>query len=472
MCQSQGQSHGPEPRAHGRSMIAAIAIAGIGLQMALSGCNTRSTAPANTRPARAETASLEPATVPAVQGNPANDPAPPLLTVVYPGAPCALTAAGRCRGGRGGDEPYLPFTLPANRPIDVMFDRPMAAATLVLGTGCGSGAVRIETLGPGGTCTGVVPGTMTVRERGLRFWPATPWVPGRSYRLILAAGTDDRCDPGELCSRDGLPLNTDPLEGAAGSGGPPAVMMFTGAPASDNTYALLRFVPAADNRVAAAITGRGGIVQAVSIDQPDCLPATAEIEGCVQLAADLAVSVGPVRTSCIIGQNEQGQSIMVPACLPVRIFPAILYGSPLILDARVSALGTIDDLSTGRQVMRLGERGGTPISGYIIRRTGAPGLWFVADLDLYMDAPDLSILGGAVRHDLRSKSLSMRVEGPVTLVDDRVGITLTNTTPTPLRVNVSALLSGRIDMLIPAGTMRLELTGEQAAGLDIRDRLP
>src|SRR5262249_52247143 len=59
----------------------------------------------------------------------AHQDTPPLLLTVVPGAPCAVTGStvdspGHCVGGKDSDIPYLPFTLPANRKIDVYFNQP------------------------------------------------------------------------------------------------------------------------------------------------------------------------------------------------------------------------------------------------------------------------------------------------------------------------------------------------------------
>ena len=387
----------------------------------------------------------------------------------YPGAPCALVdpgpaSPGPCQGGEDG-EGYLSFVLPATRNIEIGFDKPIDPATLELGTECGTGNVRVETLGPDGACTGVVPGTLSIRERGLGFAPAVPWIPDQVYRVVLIAGRDRRCDPGDICGVDGLPLNTNPLAGtgADAAGGPPAVVVFTGAPATDDALLLLSTVPLPEeaqpggSRVPLAIRGTGGIVSDASFAQADCLPGTPQVEGCVYVTADLPVSIGSLQTDCIIERGQQRAPLMAGLCIPVRIHPAILYGTSLTLDADVVGLGLISDLNTGPLVMRLRETPNEPIIGYI---TGSPegNLRLMADLNLYLDAPDLRILGGLASHDLRSKPLSLSIVGPVAFFEDgRVVIEATNTRSANFEVGVSALLGGSIRMRIPAGTVELRL---------------
>lgn len=422
-------------------------------------------------------------------------PTPPLMTMLYPGVPCALTdpgpeSPGRCQGGKSNDGGYLPFELPANRNIEIAFDAPMDPATLVLGTDCDTGTVRVEMLDPAGTCAGPVPGALMVRERGLRFVPAAPWTPGQVYRITLVAGSNDDCDPGDICGQNRLPLNTNPLAGTGQDegGGPPAVIAFTAVPPTDDSLLLSSTVPRTDvngngfpdhgevprdqNRVAVAITNTGGIIDDARFDQPDCLPDTARVEACSYLSAELPVSIGAARTSCTIGEDEQGAPITVDRCVPVRIYPQILYGTSLTMDADVVGLGAVDDLRTGRLIMRLREARDQPIIGYIIDDPDGTSR-FLVDMELYLDAPDLSILGGLASHDLRSKRVSMSLAGPVWFLEDgRIAITLTNTRAAAFRVRVSAAIGGHIDMQIPAGALGLQLAGETAAGSDLRGRLP
>lgn len=426
------------------------------------------------------------------------DPTPPVLTMFYPGAPCALTAPGpeapgHCQGGRSSDDDYLPFTLPANRFLEIAFDKPVDPATLVLGTDCNTGAVRVEALDRAGACARAVPGSLIVRERGLRFVPADPWQPGQVYRATLIAGTDRACDPGEICGQNRLPLNSDPLAGTGpgAGGGPPAASAFTATPATDDPLVRLSLEPAADvngngfldpgeiardqNRVAVTITGTDGVVTSARIDQEDCLPGTPGTQGCVYLTADLPIAIGTLQRDCTIGQDEQGTPVvpvMIDRCVPVRIHPGLLFGTALTMDAEVLFVGELDNLRTGRLIIRLRERGDAPITGYIIEEPDGSSR-FVVTLDTYMDAPDLYILGDTAGHDIQSKPVPLTLEGPVSFLEGgRLVIDLTNTRAVPLRIEVSAGLRGSIDMEIPVNGVALRLTSQPAAGSDLQGRLP
>ena len=91
-------------------------------------------------------------------------------------------------------------------------------------------------------------------------------------------------------------------------------------------------------------------------------------------------------------------------------------------------------------------------TGYIIIEPGQKDPQLVLHQRVWIDAPDLSILGGTISHDMASKPLEFDLKGPVSfLPDGRMKVAVRNLADADLSVNISALLSGRIDMRIPAG---------------------
>ncbi|MFZ5444394.1 MAG: Ig-like domain-containing protein [Myxococcota bacterium] len=409
-------------------------------------------------------------------------PAPPIVTAAFPGAPCALvrassTAPGSCAGGKNSDAPYLPFTLAANLDARVQFSQPMNAASVTLGTTCGSGSVRVERLDAAGACVGVVRGTLRVEDRQLRFTPDAPWTAGTRYRLTLVGGNNDSCGAGELCSRAGKPLNTDPLAGAKGGqgGGPDLVIGFTGAPPTEDNLQPLESNPFADqngngqldaeedatdeNRAAMEISGRGGVVTAASLNGPDCVQERPGQQSCSYLHATLPVTVDGVRAQCPIDAQGRPSTAAVP-CIEVRVFPNTILGTSLSMNTTAIGIVPLNDLPTGALVMRIRETG-APAYGFILTEAGKSAPQFVINQKIYLDAPDLSILAGTVPHDLSSKELDVTLKGPVTFrADGRMDVALRNTEDVTLTVNISALLiPGRIEMTIPAGQMRITLAG-------------
>lgn len=404
----------------------------------------------------------------------------PMVTSVHAGAACTLTGSsyaspGRCAGGLGGDNTYLPFNMPADGFLDVQFNQVMNQNTLVLGGSCGSGRVRIERLNDAGTtCTGVVAGTLTPDTRALRFKPTEPWVDGATYRLTLVGGGNATCDSAtEVCGNNNLPLNPDPLNGAqAGdAGGNNLVVYFRGAPAAEDqsVYLPLKLEPFTDingngfvnagevarvqNSAQVTVTGTGGIVTGASVVGDNHL----------YLNGSLPVTVG-LPEPLVVDGSTWGMTLAGTEQIPVRVNPGVLYGTSITLNA--AAIGiSIGNVDTNINVLRLRETG-SPILGYIVEEAGVAEPQFIADMNLYMDAPDMSILGGLASHDLNSKSLRAVVRGPITFEEDgRIVITLANVAAINLTVNISALgLPGNINLRIPANAMKLRLIGNPLKG--------
>lgn len=411
-----------------------------------------------------------------------DDPTPPLLTSIYPGVPCALTdvteeQAGRCEGGNDEDEPYAPFALPANRSITATFDKPIQQNSLTLGPACGSGSVRVEHMDGAGACLESVAGTLVKRERGLTFTPNEPWQVGEPYRLVLISGTNSSCGNGEICATNGQPFNPDALNGSEGGdgGGPTMIASYVGAPATEDTFvptATFPFtdvngngfvdpgeIPRDENRAALVVTDTTGVIPGVSIPN-DCIPSTPEEEGCMYISASMPVSMEEVQSNCTIGTDDDGNPIVVDTCVPVRIFPQIIYGTSVTME-----LLSLLDIETGRTVLRMREDLDEPSRGYVIEdpETDAPKL--IASLAVYMDAPDMSIpLAG---HDLESKPLTISISGPIAFeADGRMKISASNDQDIDVRVEIDfiGLGLGGIELRIPAGAMRLQLMSQPLKG--------
>jgi Bacterial Ig-like domain len=404
--------------------------------------------------------------------------APMTVASVYPGAPCALTggnptAAGRCAGGAGGDSMYRPFALPANETIEVSFTQSPRRTSVVRGTACNQGAVRVEQMDAAGTaCVSVVAGSLRVRDRGIAFIPDVPWIPGTRYRLTLVSGDDDNCGTGELCGANGVAPSFDPLSGTDNgeAGGPALVINFLGEMPTKSTFMLANTARYTDingngfregaepirdeNRAALRVVSTDGIISSASFTSPDCLPNVPGVQACMYLSGAMPVQMGELSTTCPLPDGTAAAS-----CIPVALSPQAMYATSVGLDA--VALITISN-DTGTSVMRVRD-GATPVMGYIIERNGEPTL--VAKLDLYMDAPDLSIPLSS--HDLHSKPLSVSLTGPVKfLPDGRISMALTNTAAMPVKITISAPIvgDGTVNLEVPAGEMKLQLISPALRG--------
>ncbi len=405
---------------------------------------------------------------------------PIAAVAVSPGVPCALTgetgtSPGRCSGGAMADDLYRPFTLERDRPIEVELSAPLRRTSAALGTACGTGSVRVEALSAGGGCVGAVPGTLLVRDRGLTFIPDEPWADGARYRFALVSGPDEDCDAGELCGANGVAASFDPLAGAenADAGGPNLEIDFTGTAPTGATAVLAQTLPWTDingsgvveagevprdeNRAAMKITGVTGEVTSAEFTSPDCLPGSPETEACMYLLGALPVALGEVTMDCPLPGGGSA-----PACVPVVMTPQPMYATSISMHAVVSNVIPIDE-DTNTAVMRIREPASGPVTGYIIDGGGAPKL--VVALDLYMDAPDMTL--PLTQHDLHSKPLSVSLEGPVSfLPDGRIAIATSNTADLPVEVTISSSIGevGRVQMVVPKGEMKLQLVSAPLRG--------
>lgn len=403
--------------------------------------------------------------------------APMTVASVYPGAPCALTggtatSAGHCAGGDNADSGYRPFELPANEAIEVAFTQSPRRTSVVRGTACNQGAVRVEQVDNAGTCIAAVPGTLRLRDRGIAFIPDAPWALGTRYRLTLVSGGDGNCGAGELCGGNNVAPNFDPLNGTDNgeAGGPNLVINFIGATPTKSTFMLANTAPFSDingngfregaepvrdeNRAALRITGTGGIVSSATFTSPDCLPNVPGTQACMYLSGAMPVQMSEVSTTCPLPDGSSAAT-----CMPVALSPQAMYATSVGLDAQ--ALITISN-DTGTSVMRVRD-GTAPVMGYIIEKNGKPTM--LAKLELYMDAPDLSIPLSS--HDLHSKKLTVSLEGPVTfLADGRISIALTNTAPMPVTITIDAPIvgNGTVSMEVPTGEMKLQLISPALRG--------
>lgn len=421
--------------------------------------------------------------------NPSNTGAVgPMITSIHAGAPCALTGStyaspGHCVGGGDGDTNYLPFDMPADGYLDVQFNQAMNVSTLTLGTSCNSGNVRVERVD--GSCS-VVPGSLIVDTRSIRFKPNQPWVEGADYRLTLVSGTNATCEAGDICGASGRPLNPDPLNGAqagtAGGTSSGTVIRFRGKSANEGTavYLPLKLEPFTDmngngfrdgGEVARLENSAGVRIKDVdgsfitSAKMDDGTDAST-----IYLSGTLPVTIGLPEARTVDG-THWGIVNAGNSQIPVRINPGVLYGTSMRMDtkARVVIEISINDVDTGLNVLRLRETGGEPIKGYIVQEEGAVEPQFIAEMDLYMDAPDMNIVALGVftaTPDLKSKPLHVIVKGPITFMEDgRIAIALANVHAVDLRVNISALgNNGYINLQIPADAMKLRLVGSPLKG--------
>jgi hypothetical protein len=423
----------------------------------------------------------------------------PYLTALFPGAPCALEAGdagipgpGHCVGGQGNDVSYQPFTLSASRKVVAVFNQPMQGSSMVLGTACGQGTIRVEQVDGSGNCTQPVSGTLQVLDRRFNFLPSAPWTPGQAYRLTLVAGNGPSCPAGSLCSANGRTFNSTPLLGMTDSltslrgGGPPVVIDFTGAADTGGTAMLEETLPFADtngngildlgetvadaNRLSLVVSGADGIIDATStLNGSPCSASSPANSACQNLHQSEPIEMLPAVQSCPVDSSGNPTSGAGP-CVPIRLYPMSIQLTSLSMNVSTfKGLVKLKNLASGTLVMRLLEKNDSPAMGYLVRDPGVQTAELVATTNVYVDAPDLVLLGGLGTHNLHSYPTSVTLKGPVTfLPDGRLQVATQNLAAVPLDVTTTIpnplgggnLGTGTLHLTVPQGELHLTLLGE------------
>ena len=441
-------------------------------------------------PAQGETLSF---TLPTYIGN----GHPVIATTTYPGFPCAADKDtwdiangdhGICRGGESDDDHLPVMPLPAERVIEVQFSQVIDENSIILGETCDSGSFRVEKIADAGqapqqsgtnyVCQETVPGEIQYNARTVTFIPDQPWEEGATYRYVLMSENRDftpaNCTSGEaICTVDQAPLQTAVLEAPTDDmGGPNLEIYFTGAPANDNVFQVLRNLPTFDvngdfvhqdsepqpqpaagdpneypvpkNSTELFVKDTGGLLLDARVgcdyDGPACPQ-----DKFIHITAGLDVEV--------VGYDAQEDAVRV------NIYPTLLQTSSVDVYARLLlVLFPIDQIiATGPQVMRIryqedGNGNRTqPVTGWI--RETPDGPVFETSLDIYLSAPYLepSAAGLTLSHDLYSYPLSLDLVGDVTFLDDgRLQIEQRNQAAQEVVVNIDL-----IDNVIKAADMTL-----------------
>ncbi|HEY1551723.1 MAG TPA: hypothetical protein VGG28_28040, partial [Kofleriaceae bacterium] len=363
--------------------------------------------------------------------------------------------------------------------IEAEFTSPPKAGSITLATSCNAGgSVRVEQDDSTGACVSTVPGTLLVRDRSLAFVPDVPWTAGTAYRFSLIEDTGGgTCDAAEVCGTiDNESASFDPLSGMQGNGeagGPDLVIPFTATAPAGATYILAGMSPYTDlngngqvdtgeasnlnNFAAFSITGTTGAIDSASFADPNCIPGSTVDEDCMYLSGAMPTQMMPVMTSCSLPDGTTAA-----ACVPVEIAPESVYATSVSMNATALGIFTITS-PTDTSIMRVREPANGPVTGYIFDDNGTPKL--MVALNLYLDAPDLSITLST--HDLHSKPISVKLEGPVTfLADGRISIAAANIADVPIVINTNTDIAGdgTVSLLLAKGNMGLQLISKPLRG--------
>jgi len=456
-------------------------------------------------PALGETLSFS---LPAYIGS---DAQAPLALTAYPGFPCIPTGfnlanndAGRCQGGKSGDD-HLPLARqPANRPIIVTFSQAMDPASINAST------FQVQQVDAAGNPAGDVDGEITVSGRSVKFIPDQPWQEGTLYRYVLnSVANNPACGSNAICDTRGLPLQTNLLAQnpddapAPTEGGPDLPIFFRGVAATNDVLQQLRNLPTSDvnanflhesaetvpsgtesakknsarivrdpasNPENDGTAGSGAVTDAnVGCDVGETCP-DAKYS---YLSGNLNVEVIGFKTPQEVAQYTDQASIpqtvkdnggVLVYILPTRI---VVSNATVFADP---AIGSAPPSPTGPQLMRIrytcdatASNCTAPdygrVKGWIVE--GQDGPRFLTELDLYLDAPKLApvvrILGipSELTHNLHSYPLNLQLAGDVTFLDDgRLQIEQISQNKLALGVELGGVplgLPAGIYVAIPAG---------------------
>ncbi|MFT7682891.1 MAG: hypothetical protein ACI935_002375 [Moritella dasanensis] len=385
----------------------------------------------------------------------------PMVEGMVPGYSCAmvdtdlsLDIAGRCAGGLATDQKLNIFSLQEDRDIFVAFSQPMDEASISLGETCHTGSFRVEIVDPNDSdrCVEAVPGVLKYKNKILTFSPNDNWQDQGSnvYRYSLISTENETkggvdCTSGEvLCSAQGYPLQTSLLiaDIHEDQGGPNMLMPFRAAPTDNLVFNPLMMPTSDTNRdyrwddIKEDVIS-GNFAKLSLLDTSGAL-----VRATVGCQLDQTCSDDYAKTF-ISGfmPTEVGEYDAANNRIPVKIHAEQLISSSVNVAAMLGTpqIGLIppvglypSNVPTGTMVMRplypVDQYGKTEVpTGYIIWNEEEGRLNFKIDLDIYMDNPYMSVLGGLVIHNLHSYPIRANLQGPLTFLDDgRMNIELSN----------------------------------------------
>jgi len=421
----------------------------------------------------------------------------PLVLTTLPGYPCAKELAqdkpnelfdtqGQCAGGKTSDD-HLPIQKhPGDRPVIVRFSQNMDPESFQAGK-----TVRLYKQN-GSEWEEMNDWILEVDAREIRLQPVSAWESDTLYKYTLASYDPDcpsssDCNDEFIFSESGLPLQTQflshetrmPFE-RRDFGGPDLVNHFRGASPSSKTLAPLRNLPSADANAdlrlneeetgvqpedATAMANSSGLRVAgveplnqesiiknaalnCSVGDPNCDPLSF-IYITAMLDVDIGDSASEANCLNLVGNAPSGD----PACVPVKLFPSVLYTTDLNVVAQIDTalidsfpdfvlsvdVSENETVPTGPMLMRMRQQEGNKngvIDGAIqsetitVNGSTQTQLFFETELDVYLDAPYLnpSIGPANLSHNLFSYELdNIRLRGPISfLPDGRMEISLQN----------------------------------------------
>lgn len=418
----------------------------------------------------------------------------PIALTTYPGYPCETTDVDLAAGTHGkcwdaapdGEEgDVLPLsTMPADRPIVVVFSQSMNLNSIRLGE-----TFIVEKVSEDTNKIEDVSGRLEKNNQRIRFYPDKPWEKGAYYRYTMASAPGGNCTDGTsdsfICGENNRALQTDLLEDSEDVGGQPLTIYFKGGSERQSVFTPLRNLPIRDTNSNYIIDCDGGLGGENCLEpfdhEPDSsggyLPSAnaAKLTVSNQTADGGILGDFPARVGCSNDDSDCPRKKFIyqtyglntevtgPAVDPetgkkgvgILLYPTLLATTSTDVYLDIPLLGEMIS-TTGPQILRMRYAKDDPnctsncarnslIPGIIIETEQGPV--FKTQADLFLDAPNLQAPLGAT-HNLYSYPFSLDLEGAITFFDDgRMQIEQrTNNAP---KINVEAVALGVATIKIP-----------------------
>ncbi|GGE76943.1 hypothetical protein GCM10011533_31610 [Streptosporangium jomthongense] len=390
----------------------------------------------------------------------------PFALTIYPGYPCVtenLNLAegfhGHCKDVAGDNLPndnagnaqsrdILPVTtLPADRPIVVVFSQSMKLSSIRLNE-----TFIVEKVDESGNVISGIDGRLEKNLQRISFFPDQPWEPGALYRYTLVSAVNGNCDV-VICGKNNRAFQTDLLLDPEDNGGEPLEIYFRGQESVSTVFTPLRNLPIRDANSNYYIEDFEpfDFVQATDesglpLEHFETPPNAARLamNGNAVVLGNNGGEEANARVGCsyqeanecwdkkyiyqtyglnteVIGPEIDPETGEETGNIRVLLYPTMLVTTP----AKVwyNLLGPSES-NTGPQILRMRYQEPTEnnpmglVEGRIVTgENGGPR--FQVDADLLLDAPNLDLpIEGLLAHNLFSYPFKLELDGPITFFDD------------------------------------------------------
>ncbi|MBW4935541.1 Ig-like domain-containing domain [Marinobacter sp. F4206] len=443
--------------------------------------------PASTRSLQFELEPIENEAAPVTQSS-------PFALTTYPGYPCVTEGRqladdkhGYCidklseegselpkdNDGNPQTRDILPVTtIPADRPITVVFSQSMDLETIRK-----NDTFIVQKVDEDESVLAEISGRLEKNNQRIRFYPDTPWEAGSLYRYTMVSAKNGDCTT-VICGENGMALQTDLLLDPTDNGGQPLAIYFRGTTATDTVFTPLRNLPIRDTNsnfiVDEAIEPFNAVAEETDPDG-NVLSYASPANAAKLLMKSNAVVLGNdggSEANARVGCSYEGEEcpdekfiyqtyglnteIIGPEIDPVTGEPTgnirvLLYPTMLVTTSATvwyNLLGPSESV-TGPQILRM--RYGQPtednpmglVEGLIVENdNGRPE--FRTEAELMLDAPNLHLpLGDLLAHNLFSYPFTLNLRGEITFFDDgRMQIEQRNTNTPFITVDVAGSSDG------------------------------